>query len=533
MAKKRIRIIALPIALLNTLFIVACSGAYVQKEEPSLVDSYAEPSSVIAAWSQISGSSSVLLNTQLRAISPPQVDMRFVLEGNSSTVACDVFSVSIQKQVGAPWLKLNSVKPQARVNTDNPFNHITVCTVPISGSLKGQWYAARLEYQGELVRLDSKLVGGDTKETVGKNYTSGKADNVHVVVFGPQSIGRRQKGKISAISLGDTGCRGLPTNGSARMMQACDEKSWPLSTIAESAAALNPDLVLHVGDYRYFLEEEVSTDSWLYWQKDFFPAAQPLLLEAPWVFGRGNHEMCQSGYFGKGYFQLFGTESENQCVESLSPWYFDVAVGGLQSNNAPHRFVIIDTNDDNAKSLTHNYQNAINITRESTGPKSVWWLTHIPAYDLLYYSGSFHTGDTGVRNALTEATTESGPLCFAGKCSPSLFLLGHQHLYQHLNFVDSNNQEIFPQHYIVGHGGVMVDMSSPDSQHQTCSYDGFSFNGKPATTVSDTRTEHGFVYWQRSTATVEQPLGWEPTLYDVHGKVLVPPVGDILACNPI
>ncbi|WNO10035.1 metallophosphoesterase [Teredinibacter sp. KSP-S5-2] len=514
-----------------SVFIVSCTPTSVQKNNSSVTESHlSEPPRVLAVWSQVVGESS---DNALTGLILPQVAMRFVVGANADPSVCSVFSVSIKKQKNTTWMYMPEIKLQPRINTDNPFNDITVCEVSVPDSLKTQWFAARLEYKGAVVRLDSKLVEGDTRQTVGKGFTSGKADNSFAMVYGPGSIGQRQKGEITAISIGDTGCRGLPKNSSARMMQACDEKSWPLSTIAESAAALNPDLVLHVGDYRYFLEEEVSTDSWLYWQKDFFPAAQPLLLEAPWVFGRGNHEMCQSGYFGRGYFQLFGTESENECVESLSPWFFDVAVGGLQSNNAPHRFVIIDTNDDKAKSLTRHYQNAINMTREPAGPKSVWWLTHIPAYDLLYYSGSFHTGDTGVRNALSDATTERGPLCLAGKCSPSLFLLGHQHLYQHLNFIDSNNNAIFPQHYIVGHGGVKVDMSSPDNLHQTCSYDGFSFNGTQANTVTDTRTEHGFVYWQRSASTVDLPLGWRPTLYNEYGDIQSHPTGNVERCNPM
>jgi hypothetical protein len=47
--------------------------------------------------------------------------------------------------------------------------------------------------------------------------------------------------------LGDTGCR---IKGPA--LQACnDPKAWPFPGLAKAAAAQNPDLVIHLGDYLY------------------------------------------------------------------------------------------------------------------------------------------------------------------------------------------------------------------------------------------------------------------------------------------
>ena len=49
------------------------------------------------------------------------------------------------------------------------------------------------------------------------------------------------------VIIGDTGCR---IEGS--IAQACnDPNRWPFATIASAAAKLNPDLVIHVGDYDY------------------------------------------------------------------------------------------------------------------------------------------------------------------------------------------------------------------------------------------------------------------------------------------
>ena len=50
------------------------------------------------------------------------------------------------------------------------------------------------------------------------------------------------------VVLGDTGCRISIGN----VYQACgDPTIWPFSVISSAAAAMKPDLVLHVGDYQY------------------------------------------------------------------------------------------------------------------------------------------------------------------------------------------------------------------------------------------------------------------------------------------
>lgn len=535
MNRNPLRIYASFMFVLSSVFLTSCQENHSQTEDQGIsgleLSTSSQPN-VVAAWSLIVGQSA---DTALNSLVAPRAIMRFVLDIANSPNLCGVFSVSVQKSVSAPWQTLNGTKPQVRENSDNPLKEVTVCEVVFTPPLEQYWYAARLKYNGTVVRLDSKLVAGNTKSTIGTSFTSGKSDNAEVVVFGPGSIGLREAGKLNTISFGDSGCRGLPDNtDSSRKKQTCDDQSWPLPVIAQSAAALNPDLVLHVGDYRYFLEDEVSTDSWLYWQKDFFPAAQPLLLAAPWVFGRGNHEMCANGYFGPAYFQLFGAGTENTCVDSLDPWYFDVAVGGIGTDNEPHRFIVIDTNDDEASSLTTHYEAAIDITREVNAPKSVWWLTHIPAYTVLYYSGSFHTGDSHVRDALSSAINNKGELCPGGKCSPSLFLLGHQHIFQNLNFFNSDGSTLFPSHYIVGQGGVKLDKNSPDSIHERCAYKDFTINATTATTITDTVVQHGFMSWERDTISVNTALGWNPILYDANGGILPLPTQSSSAptCNP-
>ena len=107
--------------------------------------------------------------------------------------------------------------------------------------------------------------------------------------------------------IGDTGCRMKETR-----FQACnDPVVWPFRLIANAAAYMNPDLVIHVGDYHYRetpcsvgnpgCAGSPSGDTWAVWQADFFSPAKTLLSVAPWVFVRGNHEECDRG--GKGWMR--------------------------------------------------------------------------------------------------------------------------------------------------------------------------------------------------------------------------------------
>ena len=108
--------------------------------------------------------------------------------------------------------------------------------------------------------------------------------------------------------VGDTGCR---LKGSD--IQACnDPRAWPFAAIAATAAAWQPDLIIHVGDYLYRESPCPSGDggcagspwgdNWATWDADFFTPAGPLLTAAPWVFVRGDHELCERG--GAGWFLL-------------------------------------------------------------------------------------------------------------------------------------------------------------------------------------------------------------------------------------
>lgn len=154
--------------------------------------------------------------------------------------------------------------------------------------------------------------------------------------------------------IGDTGCRG----DTLQKPQSCGGggygQAWPFARLASGEAQSGPDLIVHVGDYNYrgtpasFVLPPHATgyredlkvavydtgdldddddpqvtigatywsqniqgspvpDRWASWREDFFLPAATLLPTAPWVFSRGNHELCSRA--GLGWFYLLDPAS--------------------------------------------------------------------------------------------------------------------------------------------------------------------------------------------------------------------------------
>jgi hypothetical protein len=112
------------------------------------------------------------------------------------------------------------------------------------------------------------------------------------------------------VILGDTGCRIVSNFG---IFQSCDDPiAWPFERVANAAAAMRPDLVIHVGDYHYregpcdLAHPGCFGSPWGYgydaWRADFFQPARALLSVAPWIVIRGNHESCNRA--GQGWWRF-------------------------------------------------------------------------------------------------------------------------------------------------------------------------------------------------------------------------------------
>jgi hypothetical protein len=227
------------------------------------------------------------------------------------------------------------------------------------------------------------------------------AGTTSAVVAG-QSLPLPKANPQKIVVLGDTGCRLEVGNG----WQSCnDPTQYPFATIAALAAAQQPDLVLHVGDYQYRESEcpagmglSCAGSPWGYgwdtWEADFFSPGAPLLAAAPWVMVRGNHESCNRA--GQGWFRFLDTNAYDPVTKNCNSAANDTsAAGGNYENpylvaiNAATQLVVFDSSNipktvpaTNSVAYT-TYQSEIQAAGAlvATPPAGVtfnWWSNHHP-----------------------------------------------------------------------------------------------------------------------------------------------------------
>ena len=170
----------------------------------------------------------------------------------------------------------------------------------------------------------------------------------------------------SIVVFGDTGCR-------PKLQENCSANKWPFRGLSDNAAKSHPDLVIHVGDYRYRTPTDCAScdDDWKAWQDDFFAPAKQLLAAAPWIAARGNHEICSRG--GRGYFLLLAPGESTQCKDDkvdIAP--YTVTIGERQfivfdSSGLPHEKI------PDVERYTEQFKNAVKLVK----PHS-WFITHVP-----------------------------------------------------------------------------------------------------------------------------------------------------------
>ena len=153
-----------------------------------------------------------------------------------------------------------------------------------------------------------------------------------------EALPRRPNQLKRVLVIGDTGCRVTLYVIQKDAVQNCnDDDEWPLHTLAKHLAGEAPfDLIIHVGDYHYLeascpdsLREcrgKPAGDRWDSWKADFFDPIRPLLLEAPWVMVRGNHEDCERA--GTGWLHLLGPErlrngAPAACRDDTDPYWLN------------------------------------------------------------------------------------------------------------------------------------------------------------------------------------------------------------------
>lgn len=257
-------------------------------------------------------------------------------------------------------------------------------------------------------------------------------------------LGKARPERITVV--GDTGCR-----MKGESMQACnDPAAWPWAPVAASAAATNPDLVIHVGDYHYRESPCVVDkadcagspygDNWAAWNADLFTPGRALLQAAPWAVVRGNHEDCTRA--GNGYFHLM----DPRPMPEACPIYTDpYALDYIEP-----RLLILDNSAVNDYEIQADQIAAYKPQLEKMNAMAgddAWWLQHDPMYAF---------GPAGVENGVQQLFQDQPTLQQAGNNTYApgvkVFLSGHLHSFGVYSFNRSR-----PPQLMVGNSGTKLD----------------------------------------------------------------------------
>jgi hypothetical protein len=251
---------------------------------------------------------------------------------------------------------------------------------------------------------------------------------------------------------GDTGCR---LKGAA--VQACnDPRAWPFAEIARRAAAMHPDLVIHVGDY-YYRESPCPAgdagcagsphgDTWRAWDADFFAPAAPLMDAAPWVFARGNHEDCKRG--GPGWFRMLDPEPmPPACPAVDGPLTVDL--GGL-------KLYVVDgaDADDRAapKKLVDEFAGQLDAIKDDLAHGRGWIVTHRPIWGVTFQPrrGPFGPGNVALNR------TEQAAMAGRDLDGVQMIVAGHVHDFAAIDFGATR-----PAQLVAGTGGDVGEPGEP------------------------------------------------------------------------
>tara|TARA_R110002049_G_scaffold40192_18_gene122747 strand:- start:1759 stop:3267 length:1509 start_codon:yes stop_codon:yes gene_type:complete len=287
---------------------------------------------------------------------------------------------------------------------------------------------------------------------------------------------------------GDSGCEASDCPGQTPSTQ--------FQALANLGAEQPPDVILHMGDYNYrgtsgaitgsiyaydagdgdsggsscglqetYYSQNAANsprpDAWPNWQADFFDAAQNLLSQAPWVFARGNHELCSRA--GPGWFYFFGPgsslpgagqaqmqcpdqgnfdappETAEQHIAMIPPYMLSLGSLDVWVMDTANACDALATN-----ALTAQYQAQYEALATSI-KNTTWIMSHRPIWG--FQKSDEPTVNQMLQTALAHSTAGALP------SNVQLSLAGHMHIFESLSFLQDSAR---PPQIVIGNSGVKL-----------------------------------------------------------------------------
>ena len=358
------------------------------------------------------------------------------------------------------------------------------------------------------------------------------------------TIAAAKKSPKHILVYGDSGCKSKDCSGPAH----------PFDTLAAAGGRSSPppNLIFHMGDYNYrgtggslvlnnrtfevydagdpvpddpecqlsspYYSQNAADsprpDSWDDWRLDFFEPARELLPKSPWIFARGNHELCSRA--GPGWFYFLGPGSnlagagmpQQRCPPQGSLQEPDNQVLKHLAFVPPYR-INLDTlhlavmDSANAcdfhapDATTSQYRNQFKqIASRLDAHSPAWLVTHRPIWGVT--QRTVESGTT-INQTLQTALAGTG----SGKLPAPviLSLAGHIHRFETVTFRDGG-----PPQIIIGNSGVKLAKGSPRG-----TIPAFDIAGRKA--FGNAAHKHGFM------AIHYQPDGsWHAAVFRKNGR---------------
>jgi hypothetical protein len=275
------------------------------------------------------------------------------------------------------------------------------------------------------------------------------------------------------VVIGDTGCRLKRADG---IFQACNDRdAWPFADVADAAAAMHPDLVVHVGDYHYRENACPAGDAgcagspwgygWDAWDADFFTPAKRLLAAAPWIVVRGNHESCDRA--GQGWWRFLDPRplvAGRDCDDPASDVTGDFSDPYAVPIGVDAQFLVFDSSkvgvaalaasDAMYRTYTAQMASAFALANRRPGMHNLF-MNHHPvlgfAPDRRQQPTGLYPGNGSLQSVLRPM---NGEILFPR--SVDALLAGHVHLFETVAYTTAQ-----PAQIISGNGGAWADVPLP------------------------------------------------------------------------